>query len=241
MSSGERCPHCRARVGVAPARNGGLRCRICGGPRVVINDGRMVLSGGEVPHLVEARRRGRASWLWTGLAVLSGVIGSAFLLLVTIGLLLFDPSTLTSLIFLLFGSVPWIAAFLAWRRRGLARREGEAEIRRAQLSAARDVLGGSTRGLTAQDMARYLELPVAPTERLLAELNVDDSIVSEVTDAGEVTYRLAPLRMRIDEAFERSRIDAGPSETLDRGAEADERIDEVAPRRRSHRAPDDGA
>ncbi len=240
MSAQERCPHCRASVGVVPARQGGLRCRICGGPRVVIRDRRMVLGGDEVPHLVEARQRRRAAWLWLGLGVVSGAIGSVFLLLVTIGLLVFSASALTSAVFLLLGSIPWIAAFLAWRRRRQALRAGSEALRLAQLSAARDVLGGARRDLTAQDIARYLELPLGQAEQLLTELNVDDSIVSEVTDAGEVTYRLAPLRLRVDDAFSPTRVAPDTSE-LDEAEDVDasERDDEGA--RLAQRPQDDGA
>jgi|SRR5690554_4209629 hypothetical protein len=241
MSGQDRCPHCRASVGVVPARQGGLRCRICGGPRVVIRDRRMVLGGNEVAHLVEARQRRRVAWLWLGLALLSGAIGSIFLLLVTIGLLVFSASTLTSAIFLLLGSIPWVAAFLAWRRRRRALAAGNEALRRAQLSAARDVLGGARRDLTAQDIARYLELPLPQTEQLLTELNVDDSIVSEVTDAGEVTYRLAPLRLRVDESFGPTRV--APDTDLDEihdDLDAHEQ-DEEAARLRAQRAQDDGA
>jgi hypothetical protein len=163
----------------------------------VLRDASLALSGEEVPHLVEARRFQRARWLWLGATFLAAGVGSVFLLLVTLGVLVFDPETATALGLLLLSSFPFVGAFWAHRQSRGARRQAEHAHHQAQLSAARDVLTGSARALTAHRVAHSLDLPLAATERLLAELNTDEAIESEVTEAGDITYRLAPLRARI--------------------------------------------
>lgn len=235
MSEGMRCPHCRAAVSVRPGRRGGLRCRLCGGPRVVVRDSRVVLSGSEVPHLVQARKDQRAAWLWLGATFVTGTLATFFFLLLTIGVLVFRPETTTTLLLFLLGTFPWLSAVIAHRRSRAAQQRADAATRQAQLSAARDVLTGSERAITAPKLAHVLELPIDVTERLLAELNVEDTVMSEITDAGEVTYRMAPLRLRVegDGAEWEPRFDAATDVEEDAAHDAAPRVDHAGSARRS--------
>jgi hypothetical protein len=80
-------------------------------------------------------------------------------------------------------------------------------LHEARLGAVRDALSDG-RELSAGDVSGLLGLPAEASEHLLAELNVDDSVVSVVTEAGDVTYRNASLKMRIDEVARAAGLDA---------------------------------
>ena len=73
-----RCPHCGTNAGAKPARAGGYRCNLCGGPRLLAESSNVALSGNEVPLLKDVRRATYARWLWmlgagaSGLAALAG-------------------------------------------------------------------------------------------------------------------------------------------------------------------------
>src|SRR5690606_36819176 len=138
---------------------------------------------------------------------------AAFFLLVVSGVLIFmeDETPLVTGLLLIFASSPLLGSYWSWRKSRRARRTADAALEKARLNAAHDVLRLSQRELTAEELARYLDLPLFLTESVLAQLNVDDSVTSHVTDEGEVTYRIAPLRARIEE------LDAG-----DFASEADE-------------------
>ena len=51
-----RCPHCRSVADVEPAEPLRFRCRICGGPRVPVDDHEVVRTGREVPVLKQAKK-----------------------------------------------------------------------------------------------------------------------------------------------------------------------------------------
>jgi hypothetical protein len=200
------CPHCRTTAGVTSARGGGYRCKLCGGPRVVSSDAIVALSGNEVPLLQEARRSGRARWLWLAASGSSALVAAGSLTFALVLVLLFDPTAIVTTLLLGLAALPLIFALWSFRRAGRARSAASAALHEARLGALRDTLGHG-RELSANDVSRLLALPAETSENLLAELNVDDSITSTVTEAGDVTYRTASLRMRIDEAARAAGLD----------------------------------
>lgn len=203
MTFQQPCPHCRIPAGVRRTPSGDLRCKLCTGPRLVLRDANLALSGAEIPLLTAARKSGRSSWLWAGVALLFTMM-AAFFLLVVSGVLIFvdNASPAVTGLLLLFASLPLLGTYWSWRKSRDARRDAEGALEAARLSAAREVLQLSGRELTAEDLARYLDFSLPLTESLLARLNTDDSVTSRVTDEGDVTYHFASLRARIEEPGE---------------------------------------
>ncbi len=192
------CPHCRTTAGVKTAPGGGYRCKLCGGPRVISENTALALSGTEVPLLQEARRAGRARWLWLAGSLTSALVALGSLSFALVLVLLFDPTALVTGLLLGLAALPLIVALWTFRRSRRAGTSSQAALHEARLGAVRDALGGGQE-LGAADVSRLLALPAAESELLLAELNVDDSVTSTVTETGDVTYRTASLKMRIDE------------------------------------------
>lgn len=210
-----------------------MRCKLCAGPRIVLRDASLVLSGAEIPLLTEARRSRHRSWLWAGVALLFTLM-AAFFLLVVSGVLLFvrDTSPVVTALSMVFASSPLLGTYWSWRKSRGARRTADAALEEAHLTAARDVLRLSGRELTAEDLARHLDFSLPLTERLLVRLNTDDSVISDVTDEGEVTYRFASLRARVEEPQTDELLNEGVERPLDRSAARtdEEEADEVRQR-----------
>ncbi len=197
--NGTLCPHCRTTAGVSAARGGGYRCKLCGGPRVVSDQAKLALSGKEVPHLQEARRAGRARWLWLAASGTGGLFAFGSITFTLLLVLLFDPTAIVTSLLLGLSALPLLFALWSFRRAKRAGAHASAALNEARLGAIRDVLSDG-RELSANDVSSLLALPPETSEHLLAELNVEDSVMSTVTETGDVTYRNASLRMRIDEA-----------------------------------------
>lgn len=196
--STSRCPHCGTTAAAKHARAGGYRCNLCGGPRV-LGEADVALSGDEVPLLKEARRATYARWLWLIGAFASGLAAFAGFSVALVAHWLAEPSTIgTGLLFGLPMLPLTFALFASLRSRRATKASGDA-LHAARRGAVRDAIQGG-RELSASDVTKLFALPPPQAEALLAELNVDDSIMSTVTDTGDVTYRTANLKLRIEEA-----------------------------------------
>ncbi len=219
---GFRCPHCRAVADVERLADGRQRCRACGGPRLLVDDGKIALSGAEREALRQARRAMLASGLWKTLGVGLGVFG-AFALLAAIAVVaLTSPGVLFGTLALALSSLPLLFGFGAYRRGTQLGRERDQAWRRAELSAAKDLAQASDGELMAGALARALGVDEARAELLLAELSLEDQVARRVTDSGELAYSARP-RVRVDEveASEQGAAAANASEPPEALAEAE--------------------
>jgi hypothetical protein len=189
---------------------------------LVENDTTIALSGREVPLLKQVRSSGRARWLWLAGSVASALAAMGGLGFAMLANWLFEPSTGAMVAMLGFGALPLLFTLFSFSRSRRAAKSAKTAIHEARLSAVRDALA-TGRELSASDVTQMLALPPAASDELLAELNVDDSIMSTVTDAGDVTYRTASLKLRIEEAARAAGVDRLPdedAEALEQGPKA---------------------
>jgi len=199
---GFRCPHCRAVADVERLDDGRQRCRACGGPRLLLDDGKTALSGREHEPLRQAQRALLRSGLWKTGGALLGAFG-VFALLLTIGVVaLASPGVLLGSLALALSSLPLLAAFGAYRRGVALGRARDQAWRTAELSAAQDLAQATEGELTASALSRALGIDEPRAELLLAELSLQDRVARRVTDTGELAYSARP----------RVRLEAGASE-----------------------------
>ncbi len=220
-----RCPHCRTTASATFARGGGYRCKLCGGPRVVSSDTELVLSGNELAPLTEARRAARARWLWFAASAATGTLGVGALVFATVLILLFEPAAFATALLLGAAVIPLLFCLWTFTRSRGARAASQRALHEARLGALRDALA-SGRELRAADVTRLLALPPEQSELLLAELNVDDSVLSTITDGGDVAYRTANLRLRIEDAARAAGLDEVESPASEASVEAPDGAEE---------------
>jgi hypothetical protein len=196
---GFRCPHCRAVADVERRPDGTLRCKACGGPRLLLDDGRGRLSPGATAALLRARKGTVSAGLWKAVALVSGGIGLMALAATVAVLAIFEPGVLFGALGLALSSLPALAALGALLRSRELRRARERALREAELTAARELAEAAPGELVARDLARTLGVEETRAELLLAELSLDDVVDRRVTDSGELAYSARP-RIRVDEA-----------------------------------------
>ncbi|MGC4089713.1 MAG: zinc ribbon domain-containing protein [Polyangiaceae bacterium] len=178
-----RCPHCRAIAGT-DARGGIARCRVCGGPRIALDDPGIVRSGNEVPWLEQAQRAALgisltrfgsyAAWGAAGLVLLlSGLLGLAL------------SSVVPALTVLaMAGALGGLGFFLnRWAAR--ASKAQLSALEQARQLVATDILRQRPE-LEPAELGRMLGLDPEHTELLLAELKVGELLSGE------------PIRQRLD-------------------------------------------
>lgn len=222
---GHRCPHCQSVAGTEPDGLLRQRCRVCGGPRVAIEDKSVVRSGREIKYLEEAQKeRVRRAVLLAS----SGVVGGFGVLSVVVTLLVLlvaSPGLIGTLAMLGAVSIPLVVSALAWMRARKHQNALDTALDRAWALAAEDVMLAKGKDLTAAELAKILRMEESEAESLLAELSASDVVQSQITSGGDVTY--APsTRVRV-EANERE------SEKSDAEADASEDEDEAQVRARA--------
>jgi hypothetical protein len=216
----DRCPHCGVVADVEPASRLRYRCRVCGGPRVPLDDAAIERSGRERKALKLAQRvRFRhAAWLIAAAAL--GGLG-LLSLLVTLGVLLaVTPGLVASLVGVLAAAAPLaLAAYAAHQTRRLSR-EMQALITQAWRSVGEDVVT-NTDEVDAEQLARALRIESEEAEQLLTDLSVHDVVHARVTDGGELVFRASdrPPRLRIQEPEAETTSPAETAEEED-GSEA---------------------
>lgn len=200
------CPHCGNKTGLEPSPRLRYRCRICGGPRVPVEDEDFVRSQRESRQLDFARRARRAELLFGALWIVSGVLGGTSMLVTLLTLLLFSGLLTGWAWLLLVPALPLMLAFWARRQTLGARATTDEALANAWTSVAYEVLDHSASELTSTQLAKRMLTDEAHAEQLLARLNVDDQVRSRITDDGELTYSARSPR--------RVRISSNPGETL---------------------------
>ena len=213
-----RCPHCRSVAGIEPHKKLRHRCRVCGAPRVPVEDPEVVRSGREIPLLEKAQRDRMKSTAWRlGAGVVAG-FGLLSLLIALATLALVSPGLVATLVTLLVVATPFALAGLAWNKGKKLSAEFEQSLERAWTMVAADVLRHRGDELTAEELARTMRIEEPVAEQLLAMLQVQDFIKARVTSEGELVYSTRAPRVRVDE---RGRAAALAEEEAEQEAEAD--------------------
>lgn len=199
MSSSSRCPHCRNEAGTEPHPVLRYRCRICGGPRIFAGEG-IELSGREQAPLKAAKSARRTRIALLTAAIVSAGFGTAAFFITAIILLLTQPGTFALLFSALLVLIPYALAGYAWsgaKKRVAQFREA---LDDAWLSAATDVVAAQSGEVNSRELAARLGIDEDYADQLLARLNVDDRVLSRVTDDGDIVYSTAPgQRLRAPE------------------------------------------
>ena len=144
-----RCPHCRSVADTEPHDALRHRCRVCGGPRVAVEDAEIVRSGREIPVLRQARRADtqRAAWK-VGAGVVAG-FGALSLLVAVLVIALVTPRLVGSLAALAAVAVPFVVRDAGWVRAKALASERDAAVEKAWTLVASDVLAYRGAELTA--------------------------------------------------------------------------------------------
>jgi hypothetical protein len=196
LKGASQCPHC-GNVGVV-LESSELRqvCGLCGAPRVVPSDESIKLSGREAPALREAQKARRNRMLWRSLGLVSGSIG-AFWTLASLIVMALGAGTV-GFVLAIAGILPLllltITAITRSRANGAAIQQ---QLDEAWKSAARDVVLSQNKAVTAASLAKALPISEAAAETLLAQLSVDDSLRSDVTDDGQVAFSVHGSRIEV--------------------------------------------
>lgn len=198
-----RCPHCGAVADVEPHAKLHYRCRVCGGPRVPLEDESLEPSGVEWPLLKQAQKARAKIAAWR---VAGGVVGAFGALSLFVTLLTFafiTPGVLATTGLIIAVSVPFVLAAIAWMRARRYVSERDTAIDQAWLSAASDVVERKDGELDAEGLARILRIDHDRAEQLLARLDVENVVRARVTDAGELKYAATTAgKLRVGEAEE---------------------------------------
>ncbi|MFZ5894439.1 MAG: hypothetical protein ACOY0T_25480 [Myxococcota bacterium] len=175
-----RCPHCRAIAGT-DMRAGVARCRVCGGPRIALEDPTLVRSGRENALLQQAQRAslGIVACRFGAYAAF-GAAGLTMLFAALMGLVIQGlPAPL--IVTLFAGLLAGLGVFLN-RRSTRAKKEQQLAIDQARQLVLADVLKQRP-GIETTELARLFGVPIEQAELLLAELNVSDLLNANMTDA----------------------------------------------------------
>jgi hypothetical protein len=193
-----RCPHCRSITRTTPHPVFGLRCGVCGKPR---------LHPLPLPAESQDKVRGalaRAAGAHRSTGLLGAVSGlslslSALTFLGTLGLALgFDPGAIAVGLGLSTSFITGLVGFGAWRGSTSARRGRDSALADARVLAASALLEQSQREASATTLGATMGLSAAQTDQLMTSLNIDDRFVSRVTDDGEIVFSLRDAsRVRI--------------------------------------------
>jgi hypothetical protein len=198
------------------------RCRVCGGPRVVVDDKVVVRSGREIKPLERAQQARVRRALWLASAGVVGGFGVLSLSVTLLVLLVTSPGVIGALAMFGAAAIPFVVAALAWRKAKGHGKELATALDQAWAFAAEDVVTDKGKDLTASELAKILRMEEREAEELLAQLSANDVVRSEVTEGGDVIYG-ATTKLRVED----------PTPSSEPLEDAEEANDEAAVRARA--------
>lgn len=185
----ERCPHCNAVTTSSPDKELRFHCDLCGGPRVPRVDPKLRRSKRDVPFLKRAEEARRSRAKYRAMTAVFGVLGVGTTGLAGLWALVFGLSLGLGITWALFAGVALFTVLWSVRRAGEKTKEIVPAIDQAWMRAAGDVAAALKGPFTAEKLGKAMGLDEAAAEELLAQLDVNDMIRSEVTEAGEIAYQ----------------------------------------------------
>lgn len=235
-----RCPHCRTISRVLPHPELIHRCSVCGKPRLPPAPTQSPLS----PTVRTALQRAGGAHknalilrvmalVFAGVGVFVGFSMLLFLWVASFGLV-------GNAVFSVLALVPWLIALICHTSAKSTLRSRDEALRLAYAEQVVALLSETGLSANSTHIASLIGQSVERTDALLAKLNADDRMTSDVTDDGEVVYRVAPPeRFRILEepvprvdAFAARASPARPSASPDELIEAE--LDDAQPTGSKH-------
>ena len=166
------CPHCSGKADVKPAPLTRFRCRVCGGPRVPVDDSAIHRSNNETRHLAAAKsfQKQRAAWAVGG-AILAvfGVIAALF---AGLALAFVDISGPISTVMLIMALTPLVLAIVSGFKAAALRSKITDEVEEAWVLVATDVLAQLGEDTRATQLASLMRIDDTQAELLLGQASV---------------------------------------------------------------------
>lgn len=185
----ERCPHCGSVTTSTPDKELRYHCDLCGGPRVPRLDPELKRGSREAPHLRRANEARKARAKYRAIAAVFGVMGFASVVLAALWLLIFPVYVPLAIAWAFFAGSALFMVLWAMGRASSQTKEIKPAIDQAWQIAAADIAARIKGPFTAARLAQAMGIEEAQAEDLLALLDVNDVVRSEVTEAGEVAYQ----------------------------------------------------
>ncbi len=184
-----RCPHCRSIADVEASDALRFRCKICGGPRVVVDDPSIKREFGENAALDLARQAHTRRTAWQlGSAVVAG-FGVVALLVALATLAVVSPGLGLTILTLLMVAAPFVFATLGFRKAKSATKERDTALDRAWTRVAKEIASAQP-DLTAKQLSKLMRIDEAHAELVLAQLSVDDFVRARVEAPPEPRQRV---------------------------------------------------
>ena len=209
-----RCPHCGTVADIEESSSLRQRCRVCGGPRVAIDDAAVVRSGRERGALRRAKQEHARAVAWRVGAAVVGAFGLLSLLVMLLVLAFATPGALGSAIGIAVAVSPLLLALYGLRRGARAVASRDRELDAAWALAASDVMRDRGREIDARELARLMRLSEDQAEQLLARLSVEDFVRARVSDTGDLLYEPS-------HALAEAELEVSTAAGVDDGANAD--------------------
>jgi hypothetical protein len=184
----ERCPHCGAVTTASPDKEMRWRCDLCGGPRTPRRAPGTPRGRSELPNLQKANAARKTRAKSRALAAVFAAMGIGSTLLFALWALIF-PIAYAFPVWALFAGSALFVVLWSLRRAAGAAKEMKAAIDQAWLSAAEAVTARMKGPFSSAKLAKALGVEVPQAEELLALLEANDLVRSDVTDAGELAYQ----------------------------------------------------
>lgn len=185
----ERCPHCNAVTTSSPDKELRYRCDLCGGPRVPRGDPAIRRGKREVPFLKRANEARKERAKSRALAAVSAALGFGTTALAALWALIFGVSIGLGVTWGLFAGIAALTLIWSVRRAGEKTREIAPQIDQAWTRAAADTALAIKGPFSAARLAKAMGVDEALAEELLAQLDVNDVVRSDVTESGEIAYQ----------------------------------------------------
>ncbi len=187
QSDASKCPLCGAVAGESPDEELRYVCDVCGAPRVPLDDPAVRRSGKEAAPLkrADAARKARAGWR---AAAVGAAVVLPFVLALSAILGLAWSATAALVAAIMLGLPAASLLGFAMARAKARGKEIQPALDAAWLSVATDIAQSATGPLKAGDLAAKLRVDTAQAEQLLALLDVNDVVRSDITEEGEIAY-----------------------------------------------------
>ena len=185
----ERCPSCGAVTTSSPDKELRYKCDLCGGPRVPRMDPKLRKSRRDVPFLKRANEARKARAKYRAIAIASGALGLSSTVVALLWLLIFPLTLPFGVTWAFFAGSALLMILWSLSRAGSKTKEIAPAIDQAWQRAASDVAAAMKGPFTAAKLAEAMGIEEPVAEELLAQLDANDVLRSDVTEAGEIAYQ----------------------------------------------------
>lgn len=186
----ERCPHCNAVTTSSPDKELRYHCDLCGGPRVPRGDPSVRRGKRDVPFLRRANEARKARAKYRAITAVFAVMGFGTTMLAGLWALIFPLSIGFFVTWGLFAGIALFMVLWSLRRAGEKTKEIAPQLDQAWTRAAADTASAIKGPFTAARLAKAMGVDEALAEELLAQLDVNDMVRSDVTESGEIAYQM---------------------------------------------------